>query len=77
MSLDEIAISCGVVTGDIQRYARDKNEHRVLDDGDLKKELGNLIFSSIRWCDDLGFDPEECIKLARQSQSKYQQRQTA
>ena len=39
-------------------------------DEELKKELGNIIFSTIRWCDDLGYDPEECIRLAIDSQKK-------
>jgi len=37
----------------------------------LKKELGNMIFSNIRWCDDLGYDPEECIKIAIDCQEKF------
>lgn len=74
MSLDEIAIAAGVVVGDIQRYARDTNEGKAPDPTDLKKELGNIIFSTIRWCDDLGYDPEECIKLAQQAQTAYQTR---
>ena len=76
MSLDEIAIASGVIVGDIQRYTRNKNEHRRVEPEDLKKELGNIIFSSIRWCDDLGFDPEECIQLAKKAQSAYQDRPT-
>ena len=38
---------------------------------ELKKELGNMIFSTIRWCDDLSFNPEECIELARKAQKEF------
>jgi len=31
---------------------------------ELKKELGNIIFSTIRWVDDLGLDVLECLDLA-------------
>jgi hypothetical protein len=30
----------------------------------VKKELGLLLFSTIRWIDDLGFDALECLDLA-------------
>lgn len=71
MSLDEIIVAQGVNMGDISRYARDKNEGKGVNVQDLKKEFGNTIFSFIRWCDDLGFSPEECIELAKQAQKKY------
>jgi len=45
-----------------------KKEHT---DEELKKEMGNIIFSTIRWCDDLGYDPEECINLARKAQKDF------
>jgi len=35
--------------------------------------LGNTIFSTIRFCDDLGFDPEECIELAIKCQEEFDQ----
>lgn len=71
MTLEEIAIANGVAIGDIHRYVRDKSEGKPVDESELKKELGNMIFSAIRWCDDLGYDPEECIELAKQAQTKY------
>jgi hypothetical protein len=74
MSLGEIVIANGVTQGDIHRIARDKNEGKNINDEDLKKELGNTIFSTIRWCDDLGFDPEECIELSIKAQKSYQRR---
>jgi hypothetical protein len=74
MTAEEIAIATGVVTGDIQRYVRDINEHRAVDEATLKKELGNMIFSGIRWCGDLGYEPEECIRLAKEAQEAYRKR---
>jgi hypothetical protein len=37
----------------------------------LKKELGNIIFSTIRWIDDLGLDVLECLDLAIEAQEKF------
>lgn len=71
LTLEEIIIRQGVTIGDIHRYARDKSEGATLDENELKKEMGNIIFSTIRWCDDLGFSLEECIELAKQAQIKY------
>ena len=44
---------------------------KELTDNELKKEFGNLIFATIRWCDNLGYDPEECIKIAMDCQKKF------
>jgi len=71
MELEEIMVAQGVTIGDISRYARDKSEGKQVNEQELKKEFGNVIFSFIRWCDDLGFDPEGCIELAKQAQKKY------
>ena len=72
LSLNEIVVRLGVVFGDICRWERnsikDKNIHT---DRELKKELGNLIFSTIRFCDDLGYDPEECVQEAIECQKKF------
>ena len=72
-SLPEIVIRLGKIFGDICRVARNepKDQEVAQDEKELKKELGNVIFSTIRWCDDLGFDPEECIDLAIEAQEKY------
>ena len=71
LTLSQIIVRMGKVFGDICRwerdYARDKATHT---DEELKKEMGNIIFSAIRWCDDLGYDPEECIRLAIDCQKK-------
>lgn len=73
LSLDEILIRQGVTIGDLHRLARDHDEGQTLNEAELKKELGNVIFSTIRWCDDLGYSPEACIELAKQAQIKYRQ----
>jgi hypothetical protein len=71
LTLEEVIIRQGVAVGDIHRYARDKADGKAVDEAELKKELGNIIFSTIRWCDDLGFTPEECIELAKQAQARF------
>jgi hypothetical protein len=72
LSLSQIIARLGKVFGDICRYERnalkDKDLHT---DEELKKELGNVIFSTIRWCEDLGYDPEECIDKAIQCQEEF------
>lgn len=71
-TLPQIIVRMGKVFGDICRWERDavKDKDTHTDD-DLKKELGNMIFSSIRWCDDLGYDPEDCIKIAIECQKNF------
>ncbi len=32
--------------------------------GELKRQLGNILFSTIRWIDKCGFDVLECLDLA-------------
>jgi hypothetical protein len=72
LTLNRIIVLMGKIFGDLCRFERnaikDKNVHN---DEDLKKELGNIIFSTIRWCDDLGYDPEECISIAKEVQEKF------
>ncbi len=73
LDLQEIIIRMNVMLGDISRWARDaKKDKANHTDEELKKELGNFIFSSIRWCDDLGYDVEECISLAIECQERFQ-----
>jgi len=75
LDLDAIIVRLGVTFGDVCRIARgaskDLPSTLTARDEDLKKELGNLIFSLIRWCQDLGFDPVACIELAIKSQEKF------
>lgn len=77
LSLSQILVRMGKVYGDICRWERnaekDKSAHT---DEELKKELGNIIFSTIKWCDDLGYDPEDCIKLAINCQKNFRNNQS-
>lgn len=72
LSLGQIIVCMDKVFGDICRWERnavkDKNTHT---DNELKKEMGNIIFSTIRWCDELGYNPEECVKIAIDCQKKF------
>jgi hypothetical protein len=63
-TLPEAIIRLGKIFGDLCLLENSKNEKAV------KKELGNIIFSTIKFCDDLGFDSEECIALAIKSYKK-------
>jgi len=73
LSLSQIIVRMGKVFGDICRWERnEKRDEEIHIDGELKKELGNIIFSTIRWCDDLGYEPEDCINLAIECQKKYE-----
>lgn len=74
LSLPEIIIRMGKVLGDICRYGRNEKVTDAPGDAEIKKEMGNLIFSTIRWCDDLGYDPEECINTAIEAQKKIPKR---
>lgn len=72
LRLNQIIVCMGKVFGDICRWERDAVKDESLHtDHELKKELGNIIFSTIRWCDDLGYDPEECIRIARDCQKEF------
>lgn len=74
MSLDHIVVAMGVVYGDLCRQARAQTEGGPIDTAALEKEMGNIIFSAIRWCDDLGLDPEVCLQKAITAQEQYKQR---
>lgn len=72
LNLSEVIVRMGVVFGDICRYERaEKKDQETHKDSELKKELGNMIFSTIRWCDDLGYDPNECIEEAIKAQREF------
>lgn len=72
LTLSQIIVRLGVGFGDLCRWERAAPKDAVNHtDEELKKELGNIIFSTIRWCDDLGYDPEECVKLAIDCQKKF------
>jgi len=71
--LDQVVVRMGKVFGDICRYGRNaKPSDRQDGEAELKKEMGNMIFSTICWCNDLGYDPDDCIKIAFEAQKEYQ-----
>jgi len=73
LTLSQIIIRMGKVFGDICRYERNaKITDRAEGEAGLKKELGNMIVSTVCWCDDLGYDPHECIDIAIAAQEDYQ-----
>lgn len=84
LDVSDIVLRLVVGVGDLARLARDRSH--VLDRGypldvnaegradarrELKKELGNVIFSTVRWIDDLGLDVLECLDLAIEAQEKF------
>lgn len=72
LTIDEIIVRLGVDMGDVCRWARHADKDHVMHtDDELQKELGNIIFSVIRWCDDLGYDPEVCIERAQEAQRAF------
>lgn len=82
LSLAGIVIRLMVGVGDLSRLVRDNrmlplhDSHGAVATGvnnELKKEFGNILFSTIRWIDDLGLDPLECLDLAIAAQEKYAQ----
>jgi hypothetical protein len=72
LKLSEIIVRMGKVFGDICRWERnaikDKDIHN---DKELQKELGNIINSTIKWCDDLGYKPEDCINESIKCHKKF------
>jgi len=71
-NLSQIIVRMGKVFGDICRWERNEKATDRQNENELKKELGNIIVSTIRWCDDLGYDPEDCINVAIEAQKIYQ-----
>lgn len=71
-TLAQIIVRLGKIFGDICRWERNAIKDRSIHtDQELKKEMGNMILSGIRWCDDLGYDPEECINEAIKCQREF------
>lgn len=71
MRADAICTAMAVVHGDICRAIRDDNTE------ELAKEMGNMLLSTVRWCDDLGLDIEECLRAAERSQRAFVARRRA
>lgn len=75
---EDLPIRLAVMVGDIARVVRDADEARApVDQDEIAKELGNFVLSAIRWADDLGLDPVECIELAAEAQRRYVAKQEA
>ena len=70
-----VAIRLMVGVGDVARICRDAGDAPFNEDQirELKKEFGNIIFSMIRWLDDFGMDPLECLDMAIEAQEKFTQ----
>lgn len=77
MTLDHITAALGVIYGDLCRQTRATHEGEQIDSNELQKELGNIIVSTVRWCDDLGLDPTTCIQLSQKAQTRYVERSTS
>ena len=72
LNFSQIIVRMGKIFGDLCRWERNAiKDNNIHTEEELKKELGNIIFSTIRWCDDLGYDPEECIKKAINCQKRF------
>ncbi len=72
LPLAQIIVRLGKVFGDICRWERNEvKDKKIHNDEELKKEMGNLIFSTIKFCGELGYNPEECVELAIKCQEKY------
>lgn len=71
MSLEHVAVAACTVTGDIARISRAQLEGGGVDEDDLKRELGNLVVSGLRWASDLGLDVGECVAAAETAQRRY------
>jgi hypothetical protein len=76
--LRQIVVRLMVGVGDIARLERDGYDARIRSSAaaaskrtELKKELGNIILSTIRWVDDLGLDVLECLDLAIKAQETF------
>lgn len=67
----EIVLRLMVGVGDLARAVRDGRPPDNQTLLDVQRELGNIIFSTIRWIDDLGLDPLECLDLAIEAQEKF------
>lgn len=81
LQLDEIVIRMMVGVGDLARAVRGGGLPARMDGSaqaerelkEIQKELGNLILSTVRWIDDLGLDPMECLDLAIDAQERFAQ----
>lgn len=72
LTVQEVVIRLGVNFGKLARFARgatkDKDAERIQD---LERELGNTVFSLIRWSASLGCDLKRGIDLAIEAQERF------
>ena len=72
LPLAQVLVRLGKIYGDVCRWERNEHKDRAVHtDDELKKEFGNPIFSTIKFCGELGLDLEECINLAIKAQERY------
>jgi|SRR6185369_16449761 len=72
LSLEGIVVRLGVDLGKLARIARGADKDRqMLSADELGTAMGNIVFSMVRWCDDLGLDPVRCVELAVERQQKF------
>lgn len=62
LTIEGVVVRLGVDLGKLARIARGADKDADLQTSDeLATAMGNVIFSMIRWCDDLGLDPVDCV----------------
>lgn len=72
LSLAKIIVRLGVDLGKLCRFERDATkDEQAHTQENLETAMGNVIFSMIRWCGDLGLDPESCVERAIECQEKF------
>jgi hypothetical protein len=70
-ALADIVTILTVVLGDIARQARNEQEGRPVDAGEVVKELGNLIATVARILGRMNIEPAAAVALALQAQAAY------
>ena len=76
LGLAHVAILLGKIVGDVCLQVRQSYEGRYVSRGDVEREFGNLITSTVRFADDLGFDVHQCIERAFDAQRAYRAART-
>lgn len=72
MTIQEVVIRLGVNFGKLARFARGATKDRSAESVEnLERELGNTIFSLIRWTQSLGCDLKRSIDLAIEAQERF------
>jgi hypothetical protein len=72
LTLEGVVVRLSVDLGKLARIARGADKDAALQTNEeLATDMGNIIFSMIRWCDDLGLDPAYCVGLAIVRQTKF------